>query len=69
MTSGLRGRKAIAALEERVRTNPNGYRYIITVDGKPWAYGRHVETMQAAAASAQKGWAKGRRVEVVKLKE
>ena len=63
----MRGRKGIEELERRVASNPWHYRYVITVNGRAWAYGRYAETVKAAAESARRGWARGQQVEVVEL--
>lgn len=44
------------------------YQYEIRVNGKKWIQGTKIEPMKAAQEAAKKGWAKGKKVEIVEIK-
>ena len=44
------------------------YKYAVQVDGRIWCRGDSLDAMRAAIASATKGWAKGRRIRLIKTK-
>lgn len=44
------------------------YQYEIRVNGKKWIQGTKIEPMKAAQEAANKGWAKGKKVEIVEKK-
>ena len=45
------------------------YKYAVKVDGRTWIKAKHAEPARAAADSAARGWAKGKKIEVVELTE
>lgn len=50
-------------MERRTR-----YTYEIRVNGKKWIQGTKIEPMKAAQDAAKNGWAKGKKVEIVEVK-
>lgn len=52
-------------MENKRRTR---YQYEIRVKGKTWCAGTRIEPMKAALAAAKAGWAKGKKIELVEIK-
>lgn len=44
------------------------YQYQILVGGKEWIKATRIEPAEAAAKAAARGWAKGKTVEIVEIK-
>ena len=62
-TLHLKEWKAIAEVKRRTR-----YAYEIRVNGKRWVQGTKIDPMKAAQEAAKNGWAKGKKLEIVEVK-
>lgn len=46
----------------------DAYKYAVTVDGKVWVAGNNEAAIKAASEAAARGWARGRKIRLVKTK-